>query len=138
MPPHLTAPVPPGAARVYSCDSHTVTGLGAPVPPKYDAAGEAMTQNRYSPDGWLTPRPRWVAIRNGRRYRLFPSPPGTQSRSWPTSSSRARTKVSSGSSGMAIRRADRLNRAALASGRNMVIDPLAWRYAFRPSKNSCA
>ena len=89
-----------------------MTGLTPPL--KYDAAGEAMTQNRYSFDGWLTPRPRWVAIMNGRRYRLYPSPEGTQSRSWATSSSRARTKVSSGSSGMAIRTADRLNRAALA------------------------
>ena len=51
---------------------------------------------------------------------------------------RARTKVSSGNSGMAIRRADRLNRAALASGRNKVMDPLSWRYAFSPSKNSWA
>ena len=46
-------------------------------------------------------------------------------------------KVSPGSSGMAIRRAVLLNLAALASGRNMVIEALSWRYAFRPSKNSC-
>ncbi len=45
-------------------------------------------------------------------------------------------KVSSGSSGIAIRRAVRLNLAALASGLNKVIEPLSWRYAFRPSKNS--
>jgi len=36
-------------------------------------------------------------------------------------------KVSGGSSGMAIRRAVLLNLAALASGRNMVIEPLSWR-----------
>ena len=86
-----------------------------------------MTQNRYSLDGWLTPSPRWVAIMNGRRYRLFPSPAGTQSRSWVTRSSSALMKVSAGSSGMAIRAADRLNLAALASGLNMVMEPLSWR-----------
>jgi hypothetical protein len=64
---------------------------------------------------------------NGRRYRLLPSPAGTHSRSWATSSSRARTKVSSGSSGIAIRRAEALNLAALASGRNIAIDPLSCR-----------
>ena len=46
-------------------------------------------------------------------------------------------KVSSGSSGIAMRRAVLLNLAALASGRNRVIEPLSWRYALRPSKNSC-
>ena len=45
-------------------------------------------------------------------------------------------KVSSGSSGIAIRRAVLLNLAALASGRNVVIEPLSCRYAFKPSKNS--
>jgi hypothetical protein len=51
--------------------------------------------------------------------------------------SRARRNVSSGSSGMDIRRALRLNLAALARGRNMTIAPSPCRYALSPSKNSC-
>ena len=39
------APVPPGAARTYSSESHTVSA-GGPDAPKYGAAGEAMTQKR--------------------------------------------------------------------------------------------
>ena len=58
---------------------------------------------------------------------VIASPAGTHSRSWATNSSRARIKVSCGSSGIAIRRAEALNRAALASGRNIAIDPLSWR-----------
>ncbi len=43
---------------------------------------------------------------------------------------------SSGSSGMAIRYAERAIRWALACGRKQAIEPSAWRYAFRPSKTS--
>ncbi len=64
---------------------------------------------------------------NGRRYRLCPAATGTQSRSWATSSSIARTNAASGSSGMAILMAERLNLAALACGRNATIGPLACR-----------
>ena len=55
-----------------------------------------------------------------------------------TSSSRLRTKAASGSCGMAILIAERLNLAALACGRKATMGPLAWRYAFSPSKISCA
>ena len=84
------------------------------------------------------PSPTCVAIMNGRRYRLYSSASGTQARSCVTSSSMARTKASSGSSGMAIRRADKLNLAAFAQGRKVAIRPPACRYAFVPSKISCA
>ena len=47
-------------------------------------------------------------------------------------------KVSTGSSGMARRRAERWKRAALASGRKVATEPSGWRYALRPSKISCA
>lgn len=49
----------------------------------------------------------------------------------------ALTKVSTGISGIASRRAEALNRAALRSGRNSAIDPPCWQYAFMPSKISC-
>ena len=75
---------------------------------------------------------------NGRRYRLCPSAAGTQSRSWLTSSSMDRRNAASGSSGMASRVADRLNRAALACGRKATIGPPPCRYAFSPSKISWA
>ena len=65
MPPVLAAPVPPGAAREYSSESHTDSARG--VAPKYAVAGQAMTQNRYSSDGRVNPNPRWVAIIIGRR-----------------------------------------------------------------------
>ena len=102
----------------------TFTAVDAP---KYAPAGDAITLNRYSADGWLTPRPRCVAIMNGRRYRALPSPAGIQSLSVATSSSSARRNVASGSSGIAIRRAPALNRAALACGRNRTTAPLSCR-----------
>ena len=46
--------------------------------------------------------------------------------------------VSSGSSGIAIRRADRLNLTAFASGLNNVIAAVVLNGRFRPSKNSWA
>ena len=39
---------------------------------------------------------------------------------------------------MAMRAAERLNLAALACGRNATISPPPVRYAFSPSKISCA
>ena len=74
---------------------------------------------------------------NGRRYRLVPAPVGTHCRSCRTSSSTASTNVSTGSSGMASRRAEALNRAAFCSGRNSATDPSDRWYAFMPSKISC-
>ena len=47
-------------------------------------------------------------------------------------------KVSTGSSGMASRRAERWKRWALASGRKVATEPSGWRYAFSPSKIACA
>jgi hypothetical protein len=64
---------------------------------------------------------------NGRTYRLWSCVVGTQSRSWLTSSSTARTNASSGSSGIAIRAADRRNLAALAQGRNSTMGPAGCR-----------
>jgi hypothetical protein len=52
---------------------------------------------------------------------------GTHSRSWVTSSSIARTNAASGSSGMAILTAERLNLAAFACGRKATMGPLACR-----------
>ncbi|MDQ0987247.1 hypothetical protein QFZ71_004530 [Streptomyces sp. V2I9] len=46
--------------------------------------------------------------------------------------------VSTGSSGMASRAAERWKRRALASGRKEATEPSGWRYAFSPSKISCA
>ncbi|CPU67063.1 Uncharacterised protein [Mycobacteroides abscessus] len=48
------------------------------------------------------------------------------------------TKSSTDSAGSARRCAERAKRAALASGRNVHTEPSAWRYAFMPSKISCA
>ena len=75
---------------------------------------------------------------NGRRYNDSSSSLGTQSRSMSTSARIDSTNSSSGSSGIAIRRAERWKRAAFASGRNVAIVPSGWRYALSPSKISCA
>ena len=76
---------------------------------------------------------------NGRRY-SDSSPPagGTQSLSTAISWRSDSRNTSSGSSGIAIRRAEDRIRAALASARNDTIDPSAQRYALSPSKISCA
>jgi hypothetical protein len=42
LPPNFAAPVPPGLARTYSVDSHTLTGLMPPL--KYAPAGLAITR----------------------------------------------------------------------------------------------
>ena len=85
-----------------------------------------------------TPRNRSLAYMNGRRYRLESSPEGTQSRSAFTRAAMAPRKSSSDNGGSASRWADRANRAALACGRNVHTVPSACRYAFIPSKISCA
>jgi len=64
VPPHFTAPVPPGAARVRSCDTHTDTALSFDL--KYEPTGEAITRKRYSDDD-LTPRKTSLANMKGRR-----------------------------------------------------------------------
>ena len=75
---------------------------------------------------------------NGRRYRLVSGAVGTQSLSIATRCRIAATKADSGSSGSASRRAERCSRSAFASGRNVHTEPSAQRYAFSPSKISCA
>ncbi len=52
---------------------------------------------------------------------------GTQSRSWRMRVSAASTNSSTGSSGMARRRAEALKRLALASGRKVLMWPSGWR-----------
>ena len=96
-----------------------------------------MTRYRYSDDG-LTPRKTSLANMNGRRYRLPSSVVGIQSRSTLISSCSEARNSSSGSGAIAIRSAEVRNRAALASGRNMVTPPPAVWYALSPSKISCA
>jgi len=82
-----------------------------------------MTRYFAAAGGLSATRVRWVAIMKGRRYRLQPAGAGTQSRSAVTRSSSDRTNVSSGSSGRTMRRAEALNRAALARGRNVTTEP---------------
>ena len=55
-----------------------------------------------------------------------------------TSASHASMNVSTGSSGIASRRAEDWKRRALASGRKVATEPSGWRYALRPSKIVCA
>ena len=50
----------------------------------------------------------------------------------------ASRKRSSGSSGIAMRWAERLRRAAFDAGRKTPTPPSASRYALRPSKIACA
>jgi hypothetical protein len=120
----LASPVPPTAARTYSSDSHTVTGRTSPG--KNGVTGKAMSRNRYSLAGRM---PTWasVAIMKGRRYRLCPGAVGTQSRSRSTRVSTASRNSSSGSSGIAIRAAERLKRRAFSSGRKRATAPSGWR-----------
>src|ERR1700757_4932630 len=94
---------------------------------KYAPAGEAITRNRYCLAG-RTPSPGSVAKTNGRRYSAS-SPPalGTQALSTAMSWQRDPTKRSSGSSGIASRRADDRILAALASARNETMEPSAQR-----------
>ena len=63
---------------------------------------------------------------------------GIQSRSRSTSCSTDSRNSSSGSSGIAMRRAERWNRRAFASGRKSASAPSSSRYALSPSKISCA
>ena len=65
MPANFAAPVPPGAARTYSVESHTLTGFTPRG--KYAPAGEAISRYRYSLAG-RTPSAGSVANMNGRRY----------------------------------------------------------------------
>lgn len=125
MPPVLASPMPPGTARTRS--SETQMDTGRTPPGKYAPAGEAMTRNRYSLAGF-TPRPTSVPIMKGRRY-SDSSPPcaGTQSWSWATSASHASMNVSTGSSGIARRRAERWKRRAFWSGRKVATEPSGWR-----------
>ena len=74
-------------------------------------AGVAITVNRYSSAG-RRPRPVCDAIMNGRKYKLCPRVRGTHAPSTRTSASTAATKSSAGRVGMAIRRAELLNRRA--------------------------
>ncbi|KIX77950.1 hypothetical protein SF12_11245 [Streptomyces sp. MBRL 601] len=85
-----------------------------------------------------TPRNASEANMNGRRYRLCSPSPGTQSRSARTSWVTDSRKTPAGSSGRARRRAERAKRSALASGRKVHTEPSGCRYAFMPSKISCA
>ncbi|MDR6172086.1 hypothetical protein QE359_003115 [Curtobacterium sp. SORGH_AS776] len=105
-------------------DSQIDTGFGPEV--KYAPAGLAM-QWYATACAARTPRNDSVAIMNGRRYRLVSGAEGTQSTSVRTSSRMESTKVSTGSSGSASRRADRWKRLALASGRNVQTEPSACR-----------
>ena len=81
---------------------------------------------RYSPAGF-TPRKTSLAIMNGRRYKEPPSIEGNQSASAFTNASIDPMNRSSGSSGIAIRRAESRKRAAFASGRNSAMLPSSWR-----------
>lgn len=74
----------------------------------------------------------------GRRYRLVSGSEGTQSPSTAISCRSDSTNSSVGSSGSARRTAERWRRRAFASGRNVQMEPSACRYAFIPSKISCA
>jgi hypothetical protein len=86
-----------------------------------------MTRYRYSFAG-RTPSPGSVAITNGRRY-SDSSPPagGTHCSSTAISLRSDSRNNSSGSSGIASRRAEDRRRAALASGRNDTTEPSAQR-----------
>src|SRR5699024_4865897 len=112
---------PPGAARVYSVDNHTLTGLTPPA--KYDPAGDAISVYTYSAAGAFTPSPTDVEIMNGRRYSDASPSEGTHLRSALASSRNDPRNSSSGSAGMAIRRAEVRNRSAFASGRKAAIVP---------------
>ena len=85
-----------------------------------------------------TPRKTSLANMYGRTYRLDSGWSGTQSASAVTSADSEARNASSGSAGIDMRAAERLNRRALASGRNRVTPPSAARYALSPSKISCA
>src|ERR1700757_3186219 len=94
---------------------------------KYAPAGEAITRNRYCLAG-RTPSPDSVAKTNGRRYNASSPPaPGAHALSTTTSWRRDSMNISSGSSGIASRRADERILAALASARNDTIEPSAQR-----------
>lgn len=64
---------------------------------------------------------------NGRRYSEASPESGTQARSCLIRTSQASMKSSTGSSGIAMRRAEAWKRAALASGRNVATEPSGWR-----------
>ena len=112
-----------------------MTGFAPPV--KYEPLGESSTKNENFDDG-RTCRTGSVANISGRRYRLCPSPSGTQPASAVTTASMASRNRSTGSSGIARRCAERFMRAALASGRNTPMPPSASRNAFMPSNAACA
>ena len=84
-----------------------------------------MTRNRYS-DAGRTPRNGSDASWYGRMYSVWSGPVGTQSRSAATRASTAAMNDSSGTGGMASRRAPRANRAALDSGRKVATLPSGW------------
>lgn len=64
---------------------------------------------------------------NGRRYREASPESGTQARSCVTSASQASMNRSTGSSGIAMRRAEAWKRSAFASGRKVATVPSGWR-----------
>jgi hypothetical protein len=78
-------------------------------------------------EGLFTPSPTSVAIINGRRYSDWSGSVGTQSWSTSTSARSDSMNVSSGSSAIASRCAERANRAAFWSGRNVATEPSGCR-----------